>query len=78
MYYKISADVISENMFFSFLFLLSGYSSVDIEYGNYGRVYINHYDYGYNRYEVCSYSYSSRDGEALCRSKGYQYSYYST
>ncbi|XP_078312094.1 uncharacterized protein LOC111136198 [Crassostrea virginica] len=54
------------------------YSSVDIEYGNHGRVYINHYDYGYNRYEVCSYSYSSRDGEALCGSKGYQYNSYST
>lgn len=57
---------------------LSGYSDVTIEYGTYGRVYIRDYQYGYNRYEVCSDSFSSTDGEALCRSKGYSYSYFST
>lgn len=59
-------------------FLLAGYSDVTFEHGTYGRVYIRHYQYGYNRYTVCSDGFSSTDGEALCRSKGYSYSYFST
>lgn len=59
-------------------FLLTGYSDVTLEYGDYGRVYIRRYQYGYNRYEVCSDGFSSTDGEALCRSNGLTYSSYST
>lgn len=59
-------------------FPLVGYSDVTLEYGTYGRVYIRHYLYGYNRYEVCSDGFSSTDGEALCRSKGFSYSSFST
>lgn len=57
---------------------LSGYSDVTIEYGTDGRVYIRDYQYGHSKYEVCSDRFSSTDGEALCRSKGYSYSYFST
>lgn len=56
----------------------AGYSDVTIEYGTYGRVYIRDYQNGYNNYEVCSDGFSLTDGEALCRSKGYSYSYFST
>lgn len=57
---------------------MAGYSDVTLEHRTYGRVYIRHYQYGYNRYTVCSDGFSSTDGEALCRSKGYSYSYFST
>lgn len=57
---------------------MAGYSDVTLEYGTSGRVYIRHNQYGYDRYEVCSDGFSSTDGEALCRSKGYSYSSFST
>lgn len=59
-------------------FPLAGYSDVTLMYGTYGRVYIRHYQYGLDRYEVCSDGFSNTDGETLCRSKGYSYSSFST
>lgn len=65
--------------FFLLNYLVSaGYSDVSLQYGTFGRVYIRHYQYGYNTYEVCSNGFSSTDGEAICRSRGLLYSSYST
>lgn len=62
------------------LFLVSAarYADVSLEYGTHGRVYIRHYQYGYNTYEVCSNGFSNTDGEAICRSRGLSYSSYTT
>lgn len=56
---------------------MAGYSDIILKYGTYGRVYIRHYQNVYNTYEVCLNGFSSTDGWAICRSKGYMYSGYS-
>lgn len=66
--------------YYANLFLVSAarYADVSLEYGTHGRVYIRHYQYGYNTYEVCSNGFSNTDGEAICRSRGMSYGSYTT